>query len=246
MKTLCIIPARGGSKGLKRKNVLMLNGKPLIHWPIKAALSAKNIDEVFVSTDDEEIASKAIESGAEVPFLRPKHLAKSLTTTEETLQAALLQYEEYKGFKYDICVFLTSTAVFRSVDWIEEAVNALESDKSIESSFLVTKTTKNFWYENEESMFRRVFDWMKVYSSRQIRKAIFIEDTGHACATRAELWREGRRIGDNVHLIMNDNTETFIDIHSDYDLLLAEKTIEYFKNNDPSRVELFLDGDSHD
>ncbi len=241
MKTICIIPARGGSKGLKRKNVLKLNGKPLIYWPIKAALNAKNIDEVFVTTDDEEIASIAIDSGAEVPFLRPKDLAKSLTTTEDTLQAALLQYEEHKGYEYDICVFLTATAVFRSIDWIEEAVSALKSDANIESSFLVTKTTKNFWNMDQQSTFKRIFDWMKVYSSRQVREPIFIEDTGHACASRAEIWREGRRIGDIIHPIINDNTETFIDIHTEYDLFLAEKTIEFFKKNDPSKIKLFLD-----
>ena len=240
MKTLCIIPARGGSKGLLRKNVLSLAGQPLIHWPIKAALCCENINDVFVSTDDQEIADKAIDSGADVPFLRPANLAKSLTTTEDTLQNALLEYEKHKGFQYDICVFLTATAVFRSVEWIEEAINTLINNPEIESSFLATKTTKNFWYENNGKM-QRIFDWMKIYSSRQIRQSIFIEDTGHACASRSDLWRQGRRIGDNVHLIENDNTETFIDIHTEYDLFLAEKTIEFFKKNDPSKVKLFLD-----
>ena len=241
MKTICIIPARGGSKGLPRKNVLSLAGKPLIHWPIKAALSSKLIDEVFVTTDDEEIAEKAISSGAKVPFLRPDELAKSLTTTEETLQYALLAYEELIKSKFDLCVFLTATSIFRSVDWIDEAVKSLIDDPKIESAFTVTKTTKNFWYENDIGNKERIFEWMKIYSSRQIRKPIYIEDTGHACASRANLWRNGKRIGDNVHLISNDNTESFIDIHTEFDLYLAEKTIEYFKRKDPSKVKIFLE-----
>ena len=241
MKTICIIPARGGSKGLLRKNILTLAGKPLIHWPIKAALKSKYIDEVFVTTDDEEIAEKAISAGAKVPFLRPTELAQSLTTTEETLQYALLAYEEFLGCKFEICVFLTATSIFRSVEWIDQAVKSLIDNPQIESAFAVTKTTKNFWYENDLGNNARIFEWMKTYSSRQIRKHIYIEDTGHACASRANLWRNGKRIGDNVHLISNDNTESFIDIHTEFDLYLAEKAIEYFKIKDPSRVKIFLE-----
>ncbi len=74
-QTLAIIPARGGSQGLKRKNVLPLCGKPLIAYSIEAALASSRIDRVIVSTEDEEIAEVALRYGAEVPFLRPRHLA---------------------------------------------------------------------------------------------------------------------------------------------------------------------------
>lgn len=74
-KIIAIIPARGGSKGIPKKNIYPLNGKPLISYSIEAALSSKLIDQVFVSTDDDQIANTALEYGAEVPFLRPKGIS---------------------------------------------------------------------------------------------------------------------------------------------------------------------------
>ena len=81
---------------------------------------------------------------------------------------------------------------------------------------------------------------MKIYSSRQEKKPIYREDTGLACASRASLWRDGKRIGDNVEIIANENFETSIDIHTDFDFFLAEKALEYLKVNNPERVKLFL------
>ena len=75
MKTIALITARGGSKGIPRKNILPFGGKPLINWTIEAAKKANCIDLVFVSTDDEEIADISRKAGAIVPFLRPKNLS---------------------------------------------------------------------------------------------------------------------------------------------------------------------------
>lgn len=76
MRTLGLIPARAGSKGLYKKNIKDFCGKPLIHWTIKAAIESASINRVIVSTDSEEIKTISLKSGAEVPFLRPSHLAK--------------------------------------------------------------------------------------------------------------------------------------------------------------------------
>ncbi|KAA3652787.1 MAG: acylneuraminate cytidylyltransferase family protein [Proteobacteria bacterium] len=241
MKTLCIIPARGGSKGLPRKNVKRLAGRPLISWPIKAALASRVVDRVFVSTDDPEIAECARAAGADVPFLRPAEFAADLTTTEATLQQALKAYEAHVGQVFDVCVFLTATDVFRRPAWIAEAVQALADDPQLESAFAVHQTTKNYWCRNKAGLWERVLPWMREYSSRQVREKIYREDTGLACATRAQLWRDGRRIGDRVHLMPNDLTETSIDIHTDFDLFLAEKAIEYLSEHHPERVALFAE-----
>lgn len=242
MKTICIIPARGGSKGLPHKNVRLLAGQPLISWPVKAALASEVIDRVFVSTDDPAIADCARAAGAEVPFLRPAQFAEDLTTTEATLQQALLEYEEYSNETFDIAVFLTATDVFRQPNWITEAVNALKSNPELESAFAVQQTTKNYWHKNQNAEWERVLPWMREYSSRQIREKIYREDTGQACASRAQLWRDGRRIGDNVHLIPNNLPETSIDIHTEFDLFLAEKAIEYLSKNHPDRATIFTEG----
>ena len=77
---------------------------------------------------------------------------------------------------------------------------------------------------------------MSTYSSRQIRQTIWREDTGLASASRASLWREGRRIGDKVEIISNGLTETAIDIHDEFDLFLAEKAIEWLRVHAPNRA----------
>jgi CMP-N,N'-diacetyllegionaminic acid synthase len=98
-RVLAIIPARGGSKGLPRKNIRLLNDLPLIAWPIKAAQSSKYIDRVVVTTDDDEIAAIALEYGAEVPFLRPKEFATDTSPSSEAIVHAInfctKNYEEY-------------------------------------------------------------------------------------------------------------------------------------------------------
>ena len=94
-KVICIIPARGGSKGLKNKNIRKINNKPLIYYPIKAALKSKVCDKIVVTTDSNNIAKLSKKYGAEVPFLREKKYAKDLTTTEKTLQHALLNFEKF-------------------------------------------------------------------------------------------------------------------------------------------------------
>jgi CMP-N,N'-diacetyllegionaminic acid synthase len=222
---ITIILARGGSKGLKNKNLKKLNGKPLIYYPINAAKNSKYIGNIIVSTDSKKIASVAKKFGAVVPFIRPKKLSGSFATTEKTLQNALINYEKLIGKKFKICVFLTATDIFRKVYWIDKCIEYLHKNKKIESVFFGYKTSKNYWeYKNRKWI--RLKKWMRVYSSRQIRKTIVREDTGLACASRSELWRKGRRIGDKVKIFTNDDAFTHIDIHTIEDLKLAEAALK--------------------
>ena len=85
MKPICIIPARGGSKGVPKKNIRKIAGKPLIYYTIKSSLKSKIFSHVYVSTEDKEIARIAKKYGAEVPFLRPKKLASDTTPMDEVL-----------------------------------------------------------------------------------------------------------------------------------------------------------------
>ena len=227
---ICIIPARGGSKGLSRKNLRELDGTTLLERPIKHALESGVIDTVLVTTDDSSIAETALKAGAEVPFMRPKDLSEDLSTTEETIQHALLTYESLTSRKYEIGVFLTATDIFRQTKWIREAVEKLKSNSNLESVFSGHKTHKNFWEKNKEGKWERICSWMSEYSSRQTRQAIVREDTGLVCASRAYLWREGRRIGDRVEIIINDDDLTGIDIHDEEDLKLAQAALNIRKN----------------
>ena len=232
-KILCIIPARGGSKGLKKKNIQILNNKHLIFYPINFIKSSKYNIDLFVSTDDMKIANIAKKYGAEVPFLRKKKFAKDLTTTEETLQNALIEYERYKNKIYDYCIFLTATDIFRRSEWLEIGINKIINNPNLESVFVGYKTHKNYWEQNDKGKWLRLKKWMRTYSSRQIRKSIYREDTGLFCISKAKLWREGRRIGDKVHIIENNDELSFIDIHDKNDLELANIIIKKnFMKND--------------
>jgi len=229
-KIICIIPARGGSKGLPRKNIKKIGGEILIERPIRHAKESGVIGTILVTTDDEEIAGIAKNAGATVPFIRPSNLAEDLTTTEDTLKHALLTYEEIVGKKFELAVFLTATDIFRNPEWIKEGIEKMKNNPDLESVFTGHATHKNFWEQQEDGSWERVKDWMASYSSRQVRRHIIREDTGLMCVSRAWLWREGRRIGDNVDVIVNSDDFTSIDIHHEEDLKLANKALKIRKS----------------
>ena len=113
MKTIIVIPARGNSKGIKKKNLINFCGKPLLHWTIIQAKKSKTIGTVIVTTDSSKIAKIARNYGAIVPFIRPKSLAGSLSSTEDTLKHALITYEKQTNYKFDIAVYLSACDFFR-------------------------------------------------------------------------------------------------------------------------------------
>lgn len=220
-KVLCVIPARGGSKGLPNKNLLEIGGVPLIAHPIKYALESKLITKLIVSTDSPEIAKVAEKYGAEVPFLRPIEIASDLATTESVLTHAISTIESTSNEYFDYCVFLTSTSIFRPEGLIDLGINTLIQNPSLDSFFSGFETTKNYW-QKESGMWIRLLPWMRTYSSRQVRDRIVREDTGIACISKAQIWREGRRIGDKVHIEINKDELSSLDIHTLEDFKLVE------------------------
>lgn len=125
-RLLAVIPARGGSKRLPRKNVLPLGGRPLIAWSIEAALCSGVFDDVLVSTDDQEIAAAARAAGAQVPWLRPAELASDTATSAAVLQHALAWYERERGTA-EAVVLLQPTSPFRRAASIRDAVAAFRA-----------------------------------------------------------------------------------------------------------------------
>ena len=124
-KILAIIPARGGSKGIPRKNIRSFAGYPLIAWSIAAAKQSSLVTRVIVSTDDEEIADVAREWGAETPFLRPAELAQDKTTDLPVFEHALKWLEEIEGYHPEIVVQLRPTSPIRPKGMVDDAVNIL-------------------------------------------------------------------------------------------------------------------------
>lgn len=118
---LIIIPARGGSKGIPRKNIKPLNGKPLIYYAIDTARAITSDENICVSTDDVEIKSVVEAYGLKVPFLRPDELATDTAGTYEVLLHALDFYEQ-QGKHYDIVLLLQVTSPFRKAKQVKEAL----------------------------------------------------------------------------------------------------------------------------
>ncbi len=198
-------------------------GKPLIVHTIEHALASGVCDVVLVSTDSEEIASVARESGAEV-LIRPAHLGEDLVPAEPVLQHALLTYEADTGRVFDIVVYLQTTDLFRTQDLISECVKRLQSDPELDSVFSGYPTHKNYW-RKEAGKYVRVWRPDLDYGPRQTADPLIREDTGLACASRADLIRKGYRIGPRVDIVLIDRTETGIDIHTQFDFWLATKVL---------------------
>jgi N-acylneuraminate cytidylyltransferase len=124
-EVLAIIPARGGSKGIPRKNIRSFAGHPLIAFSIAAALQAETVTRVLVSTDDEEIAEISRRYGAETPFLRPAELAADRTTDLPVFQHALTWLEENEHYRPDVVLHLHATTPVRPRGCLDEAVRLL-------------------------------------------------------------------------------------------------------------------------
>ena len=122
---LALIPARGGSKGIPRKNIRDFAGYPLIAWSIAAGLQAHTVNRVIVSTDDNDIAAVARACGAETPFMRPPELAQDRTTDLPVFEHALKWLEDIEGYKPDIVVQLRPTSPIRPKDCVDDAVRVL-------------------------------------------------------------------------------------------------------------------------
>lgn len=125
LKILTVIPARGGSKGVPRKNVRELYGIPLICYAIKSAIGCDLIDKVIMSTDDEEIAQKARESGAEVPFMRPKEISGDKVSLIPVVQHAL-KYFDNTGLYYDAVISLQPTSPLVTTSVLYSVIEKME------------------------------------------------------------------------------------------------------------------------
>jgi len=142
-KYLAIIPARGGSKGLPGKNIRPICGKPLIAWSVATALESPSVGRVVVSTDDEDIARCAREAGAEVPFLRPAHLAEDTTPTEPVLRHVVDELRE-TGDHVDNVILLQPTSPCRRKGVLEKAIRQFEVAQA-DSLLSVCRNHHFFW-----------------------------------------------------------------------------------------------------
>ena len=137
LKNLAIIPARGGSKRIPRKNVKLFNGKPIIQYSITCAIDSKCFNEIMVSTDDKEIADIAVDLGAKVPFFRSEKTSNDFAGIAEVVNEVLAEYEKHYMKFENICVILP-TAPFITEDNIKRGFKKIIS-KDVEAAIAVVK-----------------------------------------------------------------------------------------------------------
>ncbi len=124
---IAIIPARGGSKRIPQKNIRDFMGKPMLQWAIEAANACGLFSHIVVSTDDSQIADVAFRSGAQVPFMRPAHLADDYAVTRDVINHAIRECESAYG-KFDQCCCIYSTSPFLTADDLSSAFQILQTD----------------------------------------------------------------------------------------------------------------------
>jgi len=146
---VCVIPARGGSKGLPGKNIKNFCGKPLIAHTIEQARQSKYIDRVIVSTEDEEIARISLEYGAEVPFMRPIELARDNSSTVDVLLHAINWLETVDRYAFDILLLLHTTTPLRSVEDISKSIT-LMVEENADNVFSVAEAHRNPYFNMVE------------------------------------------------------------------------------------------------
>ena len=211
-KTIAIIPARGGSKGIPRKNLRPLGGKPLVAWTIEAALAATGIDAVYVSTEDNEIAEVARRYGAEI-IERPVELATDTASSESVIIHAL----QVLGDTVDIVAFIQPTSPFLKPEIIDQAI-ALLSDPRYDSVITVEEDYGYYGTLDAEGCYH---PFRKERRRRQEMEP-FYRDNGALYLAPRQIFMEGRRMGERVGVVVM-SAEDSLEIDTPFDLLIAEQ-----------------------
>ena len=228
MNIVAIIPARGGSKGIPRKNIKELCEKPLITYIIETALRVEELDRVIVSTEDKEIAEVAKKCGAEVPFMRPEELARDETPTLPVLQHAVKYLEEKENYKPDIVVLLYATSPLLKHERVSEAIKLLKA-RDFDSVLSVVEDRGHYWIEKDGKHVRL---YPKNPKNRQFEKPLLKENGAIYLCKRDLLMKENTMVGGKIGFLKIQKEES-IDIDEPLDFEIAEffmRRREYGKN----------------
>jgi CMP-N-acetylneuraminic acid synthetase len=230
---LAIIPARGGSKGIPRKNIRPFAGYPLIAYSIAAVLQAHTAIRVIVSTDDQEIAAVARQFGAETPFLRPAELAADRTTDLPVFQHALNWLAEQENYHPDIVLHLHATSPVRPPGFVDQAIQLLQEHPDVDCVRSVVAPGQNpykMWQIDPRSgymlpLLTVVGNSEPFNTPRQLLPAVYLQ-TGHVNAIRPVAILGGSMTGRVIMPIIIDS-----DYEVDLDTLADWKRGEWLMSN---------------
>jgi len=228
MDAVCIIFARGGSKGLPGKNVKTLAGKPLIGWSIEKALKVKRIKRVIVSTDSDEIASIAQKFGGEVPFKRPIELSEDSTPEWQAWMHALNYLKNVEGSLPDVMVSLPTTSPLRAVSDIEDCLDEYEKG---EADIVVTITDShrnpyfNMVKKGPDGTFSLVNETAQTLGNRQSTPEVFDMTTVCYVVNSNFVLSNSGIFKGRVKAVMIP-PERAIDIDTEFDFQVAEALVK--------------------
>lgn len=216
-KVLAVIPARGGSKGIPRKNMVHLGGRPLIYWTINAALKSGFVDEIVVSSDDMTTIDFAKSLGCSVPFIRSPLLSNDSASGIDVLLDAV---ERCAGF--DIVVYLQPTSPFRSATHIDEAMNLMENEQAQQCVSVVQHDTPIQWLKKITSEGRLVpYLPGEIPANRQQTEVTFVPN-GALYISRVPFLKIKRTLFSEDTLAYVMSRKASVDIDSYDDLQIAK------------------------
>lgn len=229
MKNLAIIPARGGSKRIPRKNIKNFLGKPIIAYSIETALESELFDEVMVSTDDEEIAEVAKDYGAQIPFKRSEKNSTDTAGLIDVLKEVLGYYNK-KGFFYDYFCCLMPTAPLVKSIYLKQSFDILEKQETDSIIAVVCHDhpiQRSFVIEDQKLRMK----WPKYYSFRSQDLEDTYYDAGmFFCGNVKSFVQKGKVLTNNTSAYILESFEAQ-DIDTKQDWKLAEIKYEYLKSN---------------
>ena len=230
MKPICLICARGGSKGVVNKNIRIISKKPLIAHTIKSAIDSKLFSHVVVSTEDEEIAKISKKYGAEIPFMRPKKFSLDKSSTLDVVQHATEFLQKEENYIPDIITILLPTCPFRPSNLIDNSIQLLKKTNAT-SVVSVSKAKKHaFKAFVPKNGFLKPFrkDYRKFYQ-RQL-----LPDFYHTTGAAYTFWfktlkKYGHYYGPRMKPLISTDNKINIDVDDVFDLFIAEMTKKYWE-----------------
>lgn len=229
MNILAIIPARSGSKGIPQKNIRLLNGKPLIEYPINCAKKSKLVNRIIVSTDSEKIAKIAKSAGADVPFLRPKEISGDKASQLDVLKHTLDFLEKTESYIPDIITWLHATNPFTTPDTVDRSIKMLKKSKTdlVLGVFEIhTHPFRSFLLKGKYlKQFRKDFD---KYYQRQLYPPLYFPTGDIYTFWYSSYKKHGKIFGPNIIPLIYKNDEISLNIDTPFDLFVAEMTLKHW------------------
>ena len=226
MNVVAIIPARGGSKRIPKKNIKKLNEKPLIYYSIKNAKSSKLIDRTIVSTNDKKIAKIAKDLGAEVPFLRPRNISNDKAKTIDVVKHTI-SFLEDQNYIPDIITILQPTAPLRSTITLDKSIRILKKENPdivLGVAKIKTHPYRSFWLKGKYlQSFKK--DFLKFHQRQRFPDCYYPTGAIYTFWNKT-LKKYGNMYGPKIRPLILQKDEINVDIDNLFDFFVAESYLQ--------------------